>query len=322
MTVLRPSGDTLQIKVPLPFPLRWVNSYLVRGRDGYTLIDPGLHTEEAVRLWETVLREEAIGYGDIVSIALTHHHPDHYGLAGWFQERTGAPVWLSAEGQRQAAMLWQDVRPLEQALLSTFLRHGMPVEEREEMLRHMESFLPLVTPQPRLSDYPADGLFRIGDRQCEVLETPGHASGHVCFYDRAAREIYCGDHVLPRISPNVGYLPKVEETPLAQYLASLAQVRTLDVTLAYPGHRDPFAGFAERAEELLRHHDERLAEMRRLLTEPKTCYRLCRDVFGYQLSTHQLRFALAETIAHVIHLRDAGLVAEREQDWLAVYAAC
>ncbi|MFH5182184.1 MBL fold metallo-hydrolase [Paenibacillus sp. TAB 01] len=90
-----------QLKVPLPFPLRWVNSYLIRGSGGYTLIDPGLHTETSVQFWEAALHSLHIDYRDIEQIVLTHHHPDHYGLTGWFQERSGAPV--AAVGSRRRA---------------------------------------------------------------------------------------------------------------------------------------------------------------------------------------------------------------------------
>ncbi len=75
----------------------------IRGSDGYTVIDPGLHTPDAEALWEQVLQERGIGFEHVEQIVLTHHHPDHYGMAGWFQERTGAPVLLSETGLRAGA---------------------------------------------------------------------------------------------------------------------------------------------------------------------------------------------------------------------------
>ncbi|WP_260115377.1 MBL fold metallo-hydrolase [Paenibacillus hexagrammi] len=107
LTTIEHSDDILQVKVPLPFPLRWVNSYLVRGSAGWTLIDPGLRTPEAEALWHAVLQERGIAFEHIEQVVLTHHHPDHYGLAGWFQERTGAPVLLSETGWRQVQLMWQ-----------------------------------------------------------------------------------------------------------------------------------------------------------------------------------------------------------------------
>lgn len=99
-------GDIWQIRVPVPFPLRWVNGYLLRGEDGWTVLDPGLHNEASLAAWETAMREIGVGFGDVRQIVLTHHHPDHLGLAGWFQEKSGAPVRLSPEGEAQMKELW------------------------------------------------------------------------------------------------------------------------------------------------------------------------------------------------------------------------
>src|SRR5690554_3427026 len=93
--VIEHDRSIIQVKSPLPFPIRWVNSYLIKGAAGYTLIDPGLHTKDAKENWIQVLNELNIEFNTIEKIVLTHHHPDHYGLSGWFQEKTSAPVYMS-----------------------------------------------------------------------------------------------------------------------------------------------------------------------------------------------------------------------------------
>lgn len=315
-------GMPIRVKVPLPFPLRWVNSYLVRGRDGYTLIDPGLHTPEAEQVWEEALRKYGIGYGDIERIVLTHHHPDHYGLAGWFQERSGAPVWISEEGQRQAERMWSGSFPMNGQIYDLFIHHGMDEDTAAKLHGHFESFLPLVHPMPaQVSFYNLEQPFLIGTRSCEMIHTPGHAYGHVCFYDRERQEMFCGDHVLPRISPNVSFIPDTEDNPLHSYLNSLSEMSRYEVSRAYPGHRDPFDSFAERAVTLIKHHEERLAEMEERLRSTLTVYQLCREVFGERLTMHQLRFAMAETLAHVIYLHRAERVAEQTQDGIHLYTS-
>ncbi|GIP31310.1 MBL fold metallo-hydrolase [Paenibacillus sp. J2TS4] len=317
---LSASEPTIRVKVPLPFPLRWVNSYLVRGRDGYTLIDPGLHTPEGEQVWEEALSSYGIRYGDIEQIVLTHHHPDHYGLAGWFQERSGAPVWISEEGQRQAERMWTGSYPMNRQVYDLFICHGMDTDTAAKLHGHFEGFLPLVHPMPaRVSFYDREKPFALGTRNCEVIHTPGHAYGHVCFYDREHKEMFCGDHVLPRISPNVSFIPDTEINPLQSYLESLSDISRYEVIRAYPGHRDPFESFTERASALVIHHEERLAEMERRLPNPRTVYELCLDIFGERLTMHQLRFAMAETLAHVIYLHKAERVAETEQDGVLFY---
>jgi glyoxylase-like metal-dependent hydrolase (beta-lactamase superfamily II) len=313
--VIEHEGGIVQVKVPLPFPLRWVNGYLIKGCGGYTLIDPGLHTAEAEDCWNVVLRERGAGYPDIERIVLTHHHPDHYGLAGWMQERSGAPVLMSSIGYRQTLLLWGEGTPMTAALAELFAEHGMDAETCGAMTEHMNGFMPQVTPQPQVTFLEAGETVRLGDEVYEAIHTPGHAAGHLIFYNAGERRLFCGDHVLPHISPNISWMPGVEDNPLASFLTSLKDVAQLAVDRAYPGHREPFARFAERALELTAHHEERLELMLGRLVEPLSAYALCRSVFGGRLTVHQLRFAMAETLAHLVYLEGEGrAVRERAPD--------
>jgi glyoxylase-like metal-dependent hydrolase (beta-lactamase superfamily II) len=111
----------LQVKVPLPFSLKWVNSYLLPDEQGWTLIDPGLRTEDTEAFWQEILSECDIEWSRIRSIVLTHHHPDHYGMAGWFQERTGAPVYISQDSLDSAVRLWGENETFSEDLTESFL---------------------------------------------------------------------------------------------------------------------------------------------------------------------------------------------------------
>jgi glyoxylase-like metal-dependent hydrolase (beta-lactamase superfamily II) len=312
-----------QIKVPLPFPLRWVNSYLIRGHDGFTLIDPGLHTEASEQHWEQVLRELSISYHDIRQVVLTHHHPDHYGLAGWFQERSEVPVYMSSTGYEQVQLLWGEGQPMSSTLLSLFQSHGLSDTYIEPLRQHMVEFVAMVSPQPEVSLIAIGNRMLLGDHEYETLHTPGHAAGHVCFYRAETKEMFCGDHVIPQISPNVSYLPGgIDENPLGSFLGSLKEIGSYDVAKAYPGHREPFEAFTLRTQELIAHHESRLELMRQMLAnQPQTAYQVCRSVFSDKLTLHQLRFALSETIAHLIYLHQAGLVNRIEQDGVIHFRA-
>ncbi|TMV52967.1 MBL fold metallo-hydrolase [Paenibacillus mesophilus] len=318
--IIHLSDTIIQVKVPLPFPLRWVNSYVVISRSGWTLIDPGLRTPEAEQLWNGALEELGLPIGALEKIVLTHHHPDHYGLSGWFQERSGAEVHISGTGMEQVRALWGEGETMSAELLELFRRHGMDEETLAPMAEHMTSFIPQLSPQPQLTVIDTERPYKIGDRTYQPFVTPGHAAGHVCFLDEERSELFCGDHVLPQITPNVSYIPGFDDNPLRSYLHSLDEVGKLKVELAFPGHRDPFRTFAERTGQIIRHHEERLAAMEAKLDEPRTSYALCRDFFGDRLSIHQLRFALSETIAHLFYLRDEGRVRELEGDGVVLYA--
>lgn len=311
----------IQVKAPLPFPLRWVNSYIIRGRAGLTVMDPGLHTVESERVWEDTFAQYGFDFSDVEQIVLTHHHPDHYGMAGWFQERTGgAPVWISEVGYEQAQRLWGEGQPLSAEIAALFIRHGMDkARVEQELIPHMNGFVEWVTPVPRVSFIPLNESFRLGDNLFKPIVTPGHAAGHICFYDESSKVMFCGDHVLPQISPNVSYIPGVDENPLLSFLTSLEEINRYEVIMAYPGHREPFESFNSRVLELIAHHEDRLVKMLTCLEVPKPAFQLCLEFFGARLPIHQLRFAMAETLAHVIYLQKADKIVEKEVEGILFY---
>lgn len=311
----------IQVKAPLPFPLRWVNSYIIRGRAGLTVMDPGLHTVETERVWEETFEQYGFQFSDVEQIVLTHHHPDHYGMAGWFQERSGgAPVWISEVGYEQAQRLWGEGQPLSAQIAALFIQHGMDkAMVEQQLIPHMNRFVEWVTPAPHVSFIPIGEPFRLGDRLFKPIVTPGHAVGHICFYDELGKVMFCGDHVLPQISPNVSYIPGVDDNPLLSFLTSLEEINQYKVVMAYPGHREPFASFNSRVIELIAHHEDRLDKMLACLVEPKHAFQLCLEFFGERLSIHQMRFAMAETLAHVIYLQKANKIVEKMHEGLYFY---
>ncbi|MEX1028663.1 MAG: MBL fold metallo-hydrolase [Paenibacillaceae bacterium] len=304
------SEHIFQVKVPLPFPLRWVNAYVMKGDSGYTVIDPGIHTPDAEASWHEALRLIGILFSDIERIVLTHHHPDHYGLAGWLQQETGAEVWMSEAGKRQVDYLWGTYRRGTMDLHALFKLHGMDPQVGDSLIEHMEDFIEFVSPQPEVSFIAVNERFILGDQYYQPIHTPGHAYGHLMFYQEESGVVFCGDHVLPQITPNIGLMPGLDDNPLYSFLNSLQVISSLHVTQAYPGHRDPFTSFAERCQEIIAHHYDRLERLVAMVDEPRSAFELCLKFFGTKLSIHQLRFAMAETLAHLAYLREAGRLVE------------
>lgn len=319
----RMTSGWIRVKVPLPFSLKWVNSYLIPEPDNlsYTLIDPGLRTEEALLAWERALSRHDIALSAIGRILLTHSHPDHYGLAGWFQERSGAPVLLTREANRYAQRLWGGDCEGAARLTELFRRHGLPDEFVAQMGTHQQSFVAQVSPQPQPEYIEAGDRLEMGGGHWQLIAAPGHASGGLCFYEPERRWMICGDQVLPRITPNVSLHPGEDPDPLASFMDSMQHLARLDVELAFPGHRDPFEGFAARAAALYAHHVERLAEMERLLADQKDAYAVCEAAFGPRVrgNIHNLRFAMAETLAHLVRLVRMGRAEELERGGRIVF---
>lgn len=296
----------LQVRVPLPFPLRWVNAYLISDDDGWTVLDPGLRHEASLEVWETAMRDIGISFRDIRQIVLTHHHPDHLGLAGLFQEKSGAPVRLSSEGERQMRELWGDGQPMSARILELFASHGMDGATLKEMETHLDSFVPMVSPLPEVTPLAAGETIRMGGRNFQTIRADGHAFGQLLFHDPALGDLFCGDQVLPVITPNVSVLPGFGDDPLSDFLDSLKRLAAIGDVRAFPGHRDPFTGFGPRCGEIIRHHETRLGRLLDMMGEPVTAFALCRAFFGSNLSVHQLRFAMGETLAHLVFLKQKG----------------
>lgn len=311
--------ECTRIRMSMAFPLRWVNSYVLEGEDGWTVVDPGPRSEQNEAAWDESLDELGIRLQDVASIVLTHHHPDHYGLAGWLQQRSGAQVWMSKAASEAAWRNWGGAQQgpgttgFAEASIGLCRLHGMEPERLAQLPAHLAAFLPQVDPQPEVSVIESGLPIRFGGKLWHPVETGGHAEGHLSFYEEATGMILCGDAVLPRISPNISYSPGGDKHPLRSYLDGLRVLGALDVTKAFPGHRDPFGNFQERTRQLSEHHEQRLDRMEELLHgQPKSAYEICVSLFGDSLGIHQLRFALSETIAHLVELEDRGRAKRHE----------
>ncbi len=312
--------DVIQVKIAMSYPLRWVNSYLIGGTAGWSVVDPGPRNPENELAWEQVLQELDIPWSALESVVLTHHHPDHSGLSGWFQERTGVPVWISEVAWSEFIRSWGAGNTAAADLVALFGKHGMPSEITDQLPQHLDSFVPQVTPPPMPSFMVPGQPVLMGGRSWQTIETSGHAAGHISLYDPEHQLMLCGDAVLPQISPNISLVPGSDPQPLASYLDGLRKLGTYEVGQALPGHRRPFDGFRERTTRLLEHHEERLhAMLGKLEEQPRTGYDICMSIFSSKLTLHQLRFAMSETLAHLVELERTGRAIASERDGLVYY---
>ncbi|MNW37519.1 putative metallo-hydrolase YflN [compost metagenome] len=297
------------VRISMAPPLRWVNSYVLRGDEGITIIDPGPHTNVSEGEWREAFAELGISAADISAIVITHHHPDHYGMAGYMQSLSGAPVFMSERAHEETRRMWGAASTMNEELLNLYSRNGLPEAWCEQLPAHMESFISQVTPVPEVTYLSEESRFRMGGRIWLPIETGGHAPGHLSFYHTEQKIMICGDAVLPQISPNVSFLPGSDPMPLHTFMVSLDKLSAYEVDIAFPGHRNPFIYFGERTRLLIKHHEERLERIVNMLAEQAmTGYEVCAVLFGNELGIHQMRFAMSETLAHVIELIRLGQV--------------
>ncbi|PTM57691.1 MBL fold metallo-hydrolase [Desmospora activa] len=299
--------DVLEVRLPLPFPLQVVKAYLIRGCTGWTIVDTGLHSSEGIQTWEAIRKQEGFQWEDVEQIVLTHYHPDHYGLSGWLQLQTGAPVRISRTDFDQAQLFWGDGSRQPEAMAAFYREHGLEQEWADQIPAHLRRFNRWITPHPQPVWLEAGETIRLGDRTYEILHTPGHADGHLSFYDSERGWLLGGDFLLPRITPNISLWPGCDPNPLHTYLSTLNRMKSLPVKRVFPAHGEMFEHYRERIEQLEQHHQKRLRSMRQWVEQEElTATEVCFREFGQNLSIHNLRFALAETLAHLEYLRQQG----------------
>jgi glyoxylase-like metal-dependent hydrolase (beta-lactamase superfamily II) len=151
----------------------------------------------------------------------------------------------------------------------------------------------------------------IGARRWHAFTVLGHAPEHACLFCPEANVLISGDQVLPKITTNVSVWPdQPRSNPLRLYLDSLSRFRPLpEETLVLPSHGLPFIGLRRRLDYLRDHHDERLGETLDAIVEPRTASDLVPVLFRRKLDTHQLGFAIGETLAHLHYLETEGQAA-------------
>jgi glyoxylase-like metal-dependent hydrolase (beta-lactamase superfamily II) len=304
----------------LPMPrhfLRAVNLYLLRDADGYVLIDCGLPIAEA---WQALMEQlDALGVpaSGIHTIIATHGHPDHCGLAARLREHCDAQVWLHARDWQFVQQRFIDADAYRGVWREWLEQHGMPGAEAEAASAGpglIGQQMGLETPDRLLE---GGEELAVGPYRLRILWTPGHTPGHVCLYEPTRHFLLSGDHILPRVNPNVSLNPETGTNPLPGYLASLRELAALEIELALPGHGEPFPDLAARAHESLAHQLDRRARLLALLgPEPQTAYALASQIWAdsqpnswEQFSGHLRRNALGTLTAHLEALVADDLIA-------------
>jgi glyoxylase-like metal-dependent hydrolase (beta-lactamase superfamily II) len=305
-----------QVRVPLPFALNLVNCYLLKGDDGWTVLDTGLNTPQAQAVWQMAFENLHLQKGKLTQIVLTHVHPDHYGMAGWFQEQFGAdiPVRLSAREAELARLLWDGEGQQARAFDTFLIRCGLPPEMVTTVATSLDDTARRTFPHPARFHLlmPGDTI-EMGGRPFEIIHAPGHSDGQLIFYDRQDKLAHSGDHVLMKITPNIGLWPDTQPDPLGRFLDSLRALQSLEVRLALPGHKALITDWKGRIGELLKHHEERLNHALAAVTNGATVYQASQRIFNTaSFSEHEWRFAVAETLAHLEYLRLRGKVRQTE----------
>ncbi len=307
-------------RIPLPLPndaLRAVNVYALAGAGSLTLIDGGWGLAASRAALERALAAIELSLTDIAQFLVTHAHRDHYTHAVWIRRELGTAVRLGAGERPAIEALQRPEGPPLQAQLGQLRTNGAGTlaGELETLLSSRKEWdaADWAPPDSWLVEGP---LELASGRVVRVVETPGHTSGHVVFVDEAAGVCFAGDHVLPTITPSIGFEPVLSPDPLGSFLTSLAKLRLLPDARLLPAHGPVRPSVHARIDELLAHHARRLDEVEVSVgagaaTAYEVATRLVWTRRGRrfdELDLFNRVLAVSETAAHLVVLGAQGRV--------------
>jgi glyoxylase-like metal-dependent hydrolase (beta-lactamase superfamily II) len=313
------------LRMPLPFQLDHINLWVLEDGEGWTLVDTGINREEVRAAWE-VLFAGPLKSRPVKRVIVTHFHPDHMGLAGWLTEKFGVEMWTTQTEWATASNLYVDGDPEHTTRARDFYHAaGFGVDLMAEVDKRQNPYPKRISPVPETFHKIEDGdIIEIDGLDWRIIVGTGHSPEHACLYRSEDHILISGDQILPKITPNVSVWPQFpEKNPLDLFLTSLDKFRGLDPeTLVLPSHNWPFRGLHERLDQLAHHHDERLDDVVRACAEPLNATQVLGHLFKRELDSHQLFFAIGESLAHLHYLIGQGrMVKETGPDGVDLFQA-
>ena len=284
-----------------------VNIYAVDEGDSWTIIDTGLWSKKTLSIWRSII-DKYFGNKPINRIIVTHHHPDHVGLAGWFQKEFKAVLWMTRTAWLTARMLRLDYQKLPTEEIVNFWRRsgmdGKIVKERAagKPFNFGDSVFEMPLGFRRITD---SEKITLGDRSWIVRVGNGHAPEHATLWCEDEPLIIAGDQIISSISPNLGvYATEPEADPVEDWLISCKNFVPFanNDQLVLPGHKLPFIGLPHRLRQLIENHHSALSRLVDFLKEPQTAVGCFPALYNRKINENEYGLALVEAVAHLNNL--------------------
>lgn len=305
----------------IPIPIRalgYASVYEVGLTNGSLLIDSGMNQSSG----EEILR--MLKYPkEIELLALTHIHIDHIGGALAIQKKLSCDVAMGEPDLNLMRMIASDPEGYASEYARIAVSFGFPSDQTESI----KAGLPFLSGTNQYDELQVRKNLRgkgdlIDGIKFELM--PGHSPGSTIYLDPQSKDLFCGDHILSRITPNISFYD-TETDMLGMYLESLEKTRLIQAKTCYPGHGTPFDGVSDRIQQIKQHHTDRMSEIASLLPGWKTAYQTAKEMKwnrGRQIASMnemERNFAFAEALSHLIHMTRTGSVIQKEQDGVVVF---
>ncbi|WP_042356044.1 MBL fold metallo-hydrolase [Bacillus rubiinfantis] len=301
--------EVYQVKIPIPYDFGTVNSYLIEGKNGFTVVDTGDYTDAAIAVWGNVLGD---GKFPIERVVLTHAHTDHIGLAGWFQQQYNVPVLMADKSYEDMQKLRSNFHDghYHDPHASFLEKHGWRIEANgADEFHRFQAY-----------QFEPDELFSdgekvlLGDRHYQAIWTPGHSPDHFCFYNKQTQTLVVGDHILHAINPIV-ICTGEGQNPLRDYLLAMEKLRICDAKTILPGHGENFFDLPTRIEIMMAHYRKRWKQMvGAIAVAGSTALQVTELVYGKNLPPERAGAAFYQSITNLVFLESCGVLQRKEID--------
>ena len=312
-TATEVAPGVLWMRLPLPMKLDHVNVYALDDGDGWSIVDTGFASDRGRAIWRKLIGGP-LGGRPVNRVIVTHHHPDHVGLAGWLMSEYAAELVTTRTSWLMARMLTLDVQEVPPPEAMAFYREaGMSADILEKRRNERPfNFADVVAPLPLgFTRIRQDDTIRMGGRTWDVHIGNGHAPEHATFWSRDDNLVLAGDQILSSISPNIGVYPtEPMADPVSDWLEACERLSGLARSdhLVLGGHKLPFTGLPLRMRQLIDNHHGALERLLDFLDTPKAAGECFAPLFKRKIGHAEYGLALVEAFAHVSHLYQQGLV--------------
>jgi glyoxylase-like metal-dependent hydrolase (beta-lactamase superfamily II) len=289
-----------EVEIPIR-ALKTASLYEIRV-DGFVgLVDSGMN-ESTIKS----LNSSGLDVRNVDLLMLTHLHVDHVGGSLAIQELSGCKIAMGEQDYRILVGIAEDPDGFKKRYVKRAIENGFPLDLESSIVKGLpfsseaRRFLELKVDTP----IKGDGTLGHG---MSYLSVPGHSPGSVAFVIQEQGIMFAGDHILQRITPNIGVYEE-EMDMLGEYLKSLEKVRLRNFKACLPGHGGPFDGIAGRIDEIEKHHSHRLKEIEDTCVDWSSAFSVASRITwnrGRQLADMnemERNFAFGEALSHLIHL--------------------
>ena len=289
------------VRMPLPMSLNHINLWALGPNTNLTLVDTGMHLDDTKDAWKNLIQSEELTIKDVI---VTHMHPDHIGMAGWFVENYKTSFSMSRTDYLQCRMLAADTGDhVPNEAINFYTQAGMTVDQIKSFTKRFGFFGSIIHPLPhsytRLKDQDS---ININGIEWLVIDGSGHTLEHLCLFSKELNVFISGDQLLPTISSHVGIFPtEPEANPVEDWISSchkLIKALPEDV-LVLPGHGRPFVGAHKRLHALIDHHETSLEKLHAALAKPKRSVDVFDILFKREIDDSNLIMATGEALGHL-----------------------